>query len=73
MLEPSPATTTALAAVVRALASEADAIPLPEPLLDGWASFAAAEYQAAVARTAVGLLRLRAALHEAAAALEALG
>jgi len=71
MLEPPPAA-TALAATVRGLASEADAIPLPEPLLDGWASFAAAEYQSAVSRTAVGLLRLRAALHEAAAGLEAL-
>lgn len=72
MLEPSPAT-TALAAAVRALADEAEAIPLPEPLLDGWASFAAVEYQAAVARMTVGLLCLRGALHEAAAALEARG
>ncbi len=70
MLEP-PAATTALAAAVRALASDADALPLPEPLLDGWASFAALEYQAAVARTTVGLLRLRAALHDAASGLEA--
>ncbi|HET6826224.1 MAG TPA: hypothetical protein VFH64_09895 [Amnibacterium sp.] len=71
MLEPSPATAT-LAAAVRTLADEADALPLPEALLDGWASFAALEYQAAVARTTVGLLRVRAALHDAAAGLEAL-
>lgn len=70
MLEP-PAAAGALAAAVRALANEADALPLPEPLLDGWASFAALEYQSAVARTRLGLLRLRAALHEAAADLEA--
>ena len=69
MIEPTAA--TVLAADVRALAAEADAIPLPEPLLDGWASFAALEYQAAVARAAAGLVRLRAALHEAAATLEA--
>jgi hypothetical protein len=71
MLEP-PAAAAALAATVRALAGEADAIPLPEPLLDGWVSFAAVECQAAVARMTVGLLRLRAELHEAASALEAL-
>lgn len=71
MLEPPPGTTPP-AATVRALAAEADAIPLPEPLLDGWASFAAVEYQTAVARTSVALHRLRAALHEAAAELEAL-
>ena len=71
MLEPPPAT-TALAATVRALAGEADDIPLPEPLLDGWASFAAVEYQTAVARATVALLRMRAALHEATAGLEAL-
>lgn len=70
MLEPPPSVAAALAEDVRALASEADAIPLPEPLLDGWVSFAALEYQTAVARTRLGLLRLRAALHEAAAALE---
>ena len=72
MLEPSPAT-TALAAAVRALADEADALPLPEALLDGWASFAALEYQAAVARGTFGLLRLRAALQDAAAELEGVG
>lgn len=70
MLEP-PAAAGALAAAVRALANEADALPLPEPLLDGWASFAALEYQSAVARTRLGLLRLRAALQEAAVDLEA--
>lgn len=74
MLEPlaaAPALAApALAAVARALAAEADAIPLPQPLVDGWASLAAAEYQVAVARAWTPLLHLRAALHEAAAALE---
>jgi hypothetical protein len=56
---------------VAALAAEADALPLPDVLLDGWASIAAIEYQAAVGRSIVGLLRVRAALHDAAAAMEA--
>ncbi|HEV7622680.1 MAG TPA: hypothetical protein VGO26_00975 [Amnibacterium sp.] len=72
MLEP-PSAAAVLAATVRALAAEADAVPLPEALLDGWASFAALDYQAAVARLTIGVLRVRAALHDAAAALEAIG
>jgi hypothetical protein len=71
MLEPPSAATGELAAVVTALAAEADALPLPDVLLDGWASIAAMEYQAAVGRSIVGLLRVRTALHEAVAAMEA--
>jgi hypothetical protein len=70
MLDP-PSDPSALAVTVSALAAEADAVPMPDPLLDGWASFAALEYQAAVCRVAVGLLRMRSALHDAAAALKA--
>jgi hypothetical protein len=71
MLEPTSAAAGALAAVVTALAAEADAFPLPDVLLDGWASIAAIEYQAAVGRSIVGLLRVRAALRQAVAAMEA--
>ncbi|MCU1474206.1 hypothetical protein [Amnibacterium sp.] len=70
MLQPPSGATAALALRLAALAAEADELPSPDPMLDGWASVAALEYQAAVARLTVGLLRLRAALHGAAAALE---
>ncbi|HEY0374836.1 MAG TPA: hypothetical protein VGC94_08565 [Amnibacterium sp.] len=71
MLQPPSGATAALAARLAALAAEADELPTPDPMLDTWRSVAAIEYEAAVTRLAVGLARLRAALHDATAALEA--
>jgi hypothetical protein len=70
LVSPSAAAPT-LVTEVAALSADADAMPMPVALLDGWASFAALEYQAAVERLTVGLLHMRAALRNAASALEA--
>ena len=71
MLEPQAAARAALIDAVERLGAAGRALPAPPLVLDGWASAAALEYEAAVGRIAVGLLQVRAALDEAAAGLVA--
>jgi hypothetical protein len=71
MLEPQPAAPVVLVDAVDRLRLAARALPEPPLVLDGWASAAALEYEAAAARLAAGLLQVRAALDDGAAALVA--
>ncbi len=71
MLEPQAAARAVLIDAVARLRLADHALPAPPLVLDGWASAAALEYEAAAARLAAGLLQVRTALDEAAARLVA--